>query len=131
MVKDIERLHGKRERNALCELRFLGKREIDLPVRQGTNHSIRLVAKPDEISIRISGRGLKCGGVDVRHAWNIPRSRMLVWQRQWHSRNDVGTLVGLIIAVWKNVSIGKSGERRIRVRGNDIVNRVAEVHEYG
>src|SRR5450432_2350449 len=115
MVEDVKRLHGKQQRSALCEFRFLGKGEIDLPVRQGTNHAIRLVAKASEVSVSVHRRSLKCGGIDVRHARDISRSRMLVGQRQWNSRNEVGTLVGLVIAVGKKISVGECVKWRTRI----------------
>src|SRR6202051_910615 len=126
MVEDVKRLHRKRQCNPLCELRFLGKCEINLPVRQGANHSIRFVAKPGEVSVSVHRRSLKCGGIDVMHAWNISRGRMLVGQRQRNSRNKVGSLVGLIMPVGKKISIGESVKWRTR-----IVDGISgEVHQY-
>src|SRR5579872_929465 len=106
MVEDVEGLDSEFHANAFSELGFLGEREINLPGIQGPDQAVRFVAEAREVSIGINRRGLERGRINQGHAV-VAAAR----QYQWHTRNDVGTLAVLIVAVGKQVSIRKARKR--------------------
>src|SRR5258708_26302994 len=107
MVKDIERLDAKLHRHPLRQFRFLKERQVHLPTVQSPNDSISGIAEAREVSIRVHRRGLKRGGIDEWHPM-LTTAR----QSQRYARNDVRSLIRLIVTIGKEVSARK---RTVRV----------------
>jgi len=97
VIEDIEELNAELQRKALGKFRFFHQRHVDLPRVQCPDDAVARSAKVSEKSRhRIKRRSLECGNVDdgniiVTAAGNSQR----------HSRDEIRTLVGLIIAVGK------------------------------
>src|SRR5258708_12266897 len=107
MVKDIERLDAKLHRHPLRQFRSLKERQVHLPTVQSPNDSISGIAEAREVSIRVHRRGLKRGGIDEWHPM-LTTAR----QSQRYARNDVRSLIRLIVTIGKEVSARK---RTVRV----------------
>jgi len=122
VIEDIECLYREFHRNVLGELRFLRKGNIDLPAIQGPNYAIGRVAVPKEVSVSVLRRSLKRGVVDQRYTI-VPASR----HNYRYSGNNVGTLVGLIIAVREKIRIGKVDEGRTS-EITQWINTLAQIH---
>src|SRR5258708_5391350 len=107
MVKDIERLDAKLHRHPLRQFRSLKERQVHLPTVQSPNDSISGIAEAREVSIRVHRRGPKSGGIDE---WPPPLTTPP--QRQKDARNDVPSLIRLIVTIGEE---GSARKRTVRV----------------
>src|SRR4029077_18853110 len=98
MIEDIERLHSELQRNMLSKPGFFGERHIHLPRIQGAANSVRGVSVTKEVSVCIRWRRLEGGRIDQR-----PAPASTVRQRYRHTRNEIGPLVRLIIAIRQQI----------------------------
>src|SRR4029077_10961753 len=124
VIEDVESLHAKLHLDPLGQLRLLAERHIELPVIQSPNQPVSGISIASKISVRIQRRSLESSGVDQRSAWRKGSGRPRTGQGQRHSRNDIGSLVRLIVAIGKEITVRKS------VKGPSAY-VAAEVHLHG